>query len=93
MGLERLTKPWALKDKKFHRGAASTAHGGLCWHLAPQLAEHSVPASCQHCCLSPGESSSNCNVKWVNKEMSENRAGRRMPEDISEQDNTGHLEE
>lgn len=65
-------------------GSAGTSH---------QLAEHSVPALCQNCCLSPGESSSNGNVKWVNKEISENRAGRRMPEDISERDITGHLEE
>lgn len=41
----------------------------------------------------PGESFYNRSVKWLNKEVSGKRARRRMPEDTSERDITGHLEE
>lgn len=49
---------------------------------------HANTAAC-----GPGESFYNSSVKWLNKEASEKRAGRKITEDTSERDITGHLEE
>lgn len=73
--------------------------------LLPAASQGALLASCTswpsaHClhhantaACSPRESFYNSSVKWLNAEVSEKRAGRRMPEDTSEGDITGHLEE
>jgi len=54
--LERLIKTWVPKDKKLHSDAGFCAPPSLAGGSAAishQLAEPSLPASCQNVCLRP----------------------------------------